>query len=186
MKFHTARPWGNTIVATESETLLAASVFVETCPIADPGMSAVRSDNPARAHQVRSQPNSVGMQSGDDGLPKQIDSGGYGSIDHEAMQLGSAYAEPLPGRKTGVHFRTGTDKPDAAEGIGLFWWNDDTQIGQRGNAVWHETFAARLVDGRNRAIGDYDLESALPGCDRRCESSRSSPDYENVSVPPMR
>ena len=52
-------------------------------------------------------------------------------------------------------------------------------------AVRHETFTARFVDGRNRAIGDYYLESTLAGGDRRGQSCRSSADDENVSVPPM-
>ena len=61
----------------------------------------------------------------------------------------------------------------------------DTKIGQRGYPVRHETFTARFVDGRNRAIGNDYLESTLAGGDRRCESSRSSADDENVGVPPM-
>src|SRR5579862_6018243 len=45
IKLHTTRPRPDTIVATESETLLVPSMFVETRPLAYPGMSAVGTDN---------------------------------------------------------------------------------------------------------------------------------------------
>ncbi len=172
------------IVATEGVTLLAASVLVETRPLAHPGMHSIRSDNPARTHQAFSQPYTIGMEPGDNGLPKQVDPRSCGSLDHQAMQPGSAYADALPDRKTGLHFHARTDKTDATERVGIFPRNLYPEIGQRGYAVRHQTFPAGLVDGRDRAIGNHYIEAMLAGCDRCRETSRSSTDYENVSVPP--
>ena len=70
------------------------------------------------------------MQSGDNSLPEQMDSSRSGPVDHKAMQFRPAYAQAVPGGKTGVDLHSGTEKADTAERIGLFRRNGDAEIGQ--------------------------------------------------------
>ena len=130
MKFHAVRPRGNAIVAAEREALLVMNVFVKPGPLAHSGMRAVRADNPERAHQVCPQPYTIRMQSGHNSLPEEMDSSRSGPVDHKAMQFRPAYAQAVPGGKTGVDLHSGTEKADTAERIGLFRWNGNAKIGQ--------------------------------------------------------
>ncbi len=93
-------------------------------------MSPVRTDNPARANQIFPQPHTVRMQPGDNGLPKEMDSNRSCPVDHKAMQFRPAYAEAVPGGKTGVHLHSRTEKADTAERIGLFRRDSNAEIGQ--------------------------------------------------------
>jgi hypothetical protein len=125
------------------------------------------------------------MKTSHDCLPKQIDSSRDGPLDHEAVQLGSAYSHPVADGKVGVHFHSRAEKADAAERIGIFRWNGDAKIGQRKLAVRHKAFPAGFVDGRNCAIGNHYIKAVLARRDRCAQSSRPAPDNEDVSIQPM-
>ncbi len=50
----------------------------------------------------------------------------------------------------------------------------DTEVGEGGDGVGHEAFAAGLVDGRGHAVGDLDGKAVLGGGDGSSEAAGAS------------
>ena len=54
--------------------------------------------------------------------------------------------------------------------------------GQVFSCIRHQALAAGLVDGREKSIGDQNIQTFLPQCDRGCEAGRAATDDECITA----
>jgi hypothetical protein len=120
------------------------------------------------------------MESGDGGLPQNANTAGHGMIRHGAMLVGAA--NPIRGSAGKRSPCNGAliHKPDAAERIAFIVRNRDAERLQSVYAVWHQAFAARLIDGRHGSIRQQHTQTLGASGNCRCETRRSTSNYKNI------
>jgi hypothetical protein len=101
-------------------------------------------------------------------------------LHQDAMQGGASNAAPGSRRKIAGCGRAAIHKTDAPERKRVAILDSHSQARESGERVRHQTFAARLVGGRNDPIGNCHPETAFSQRDGGGEPGRSSADNEYV------
>ena len=112
--------------------------------------------------------------------PGQSNAGIDGVIHHQVVQSGAAQAEAVAIGETRFDAGLAVGETNAAEGMSTGGLQVDAERAGGGQAIGHDAFTAGLVDGRNGAIGESDVEAAAARGDGGGEPSRSAADDEQV------
>jgi hypothetical protein len=96
------------------------------------------------------------------------------------MQDGAANSVGVAARKNRLGALIAAHKANAAEGLACFCGDADIEGTQGFEAIGQKAFAAGLVNGRDRAIGDGNCQPLAPRRDRCRQADWPSADDENV------
>ena len=169
-------------MAAEGETSVVAGVTIEAGPAADQGVTSIGADYPARADNLLSEQDAIGVQSCHGSLPEKRNAEGFRPFDHQAVQDSAAHADAAVGGKIRFGAQAAAYETNATKGSGIFFRNENSQLRECRPAIRHQAFAAWFVDGRPRAVGYRHCETALTGGDSGCQSGRPAANYENVCL----
>jgi hypothetical protein len=120
------------------------------------------------------------MQASDGSLPAKRNASRAGLLDQLLVQHGPPHAYALTGGKVRLDFCPVSEKANPAEGVTLTLIHFNTQAAERSERVGHESFAARFVDGRLRAIRNNHVESLLAQRNRRGKTSWTSANDKHI------
>ncbi|SRR6266849_2344730 len=129
------------------------------------------------------QNDAVGVNAEDWRFPKQMHAAGPGFFDQQFVQDGSPNAKAQAVRIIGADLSIALKETDALEAITGAFWNLHIEFGEERLRFGKKPFAAGLIDGVVRAIGDGHGEALAPGSNGSNQSGGATANYENVDAP---
>ena len=185
INFHVFRPGTHAIVSAAGHAMAGRYPRIQIAPLPHARVAAVRANNPLRLHGSFVQVDPVIRDSDDGSSPKQIDAAIFSFGDQYFMQTRPADPNSLPVwkicRRLGVAIQESYASKLKARSAGKL----HAQERQSCLRLWHQAFAARFIDGRLRPVRDSHRKTFAPGCNRRRQSRRSSPNYKNIRCAPL-
>src|SRR5208282_684569 len=136
--------------------------------------------HPARAHQFPSHQRTFRMKPGDRRLPQHANSARRRVIQQDSMQMGSPDSIRRSARKLSFGFSAGAHETNAAEWIRFAVENRDAEVAESLDSFRHQSFAAGLVDGRNRAVRHDHAQTVATRRDGRRQARWSATGYEDI------
>jgi hypothetical protein len=158
-------------VLAEGDATTAGGGLFELGDGADLGLVAVCADDPAGSEGIFAGLDLVAVNVFDNGLPVEPDAECDGAIEKKLMQHGAMKAAPIAVGEGGLGGAGAADEANATqrmacglkEFLGGGMVEVDAELGESGEGVRHEAFAAGFVDRRLSAVCYFDME-ALTGC----------------------
>jgi hypothetical protein len=167
-------------MAPERESPAVAMKRIEPGPPPHGGVAAIGARDGARGNRAAIHVDNAVADAGNTRAPKQMNAGRCGAIDHQVVQSGPADAEPVAMRKISVNGNAAIYETDPAERVAGRVLQRNAQGARGADAIRHDAFPARFIDGRRGAIGESDVQAALPRRDGSGKSGRSAADDEQV------
>jgi hypothetical protein len=176
------RPGRDPKVLPERITTIPVTQVAEPRPAPHPRRPAIGADDPARFDLPLSEVNSVGRNARDRRAPQQLNSHFSCSVGDQLVQRSSPYSLAYGiVWKLRRNRKAAAQEPYAAEAVRILLRQRHSQAIQRGDSIWHQSFAARFVDRELRSIGYRDAESLLPRCDGRRQSCGAASNHKYIS-----
>ena len=177
VEFHPIGPRRHAIVLPKGVAAISFAIGIEPGPAAHSRTTAIRSNDPSSPDFVSTQMNFIGRNAGHRRLPQQFDSQAGGAIRDDLVQDSAAHAHTRSVvRNRGIDSQSRTRKTNAAERIGFFCGNWDSEPFKGRETIRHQTFAAGLINRPLRTICDDYPKSLLP-CRNGRGQSRGTPAY---------
>jgi hypothetical protein len=158
-------------VLAQGDAAWAGRGLFELCDDADLRLVAVGADDPAGSEGIFAGLDLVAVNAFDDGMPVKTDTEREGAIEQKLVKHGAGKTTSVAVGKDGFGGVGAADEPNAAQGVacGLKellrrrMVEVDAELGESGEGVGHEAFAAGFVDRGLSAVCYFDLK-ALTGC----------------------